>query len=727
MNVDRVAKDARPPHSEISPEMGDLRPDCGADELKDPTSPVHAAGKSDNLLSQFVRGRRTYEEHGVDACRDIAACFDKEFFSRRFGIAHDTLNPLLLYFSDRRIAGSSPNPLFDEAWYLEANPDVGRSVAQGLTYSGFTHFIVDGLREGRAPNPTISLALSETVSGPSIDRSDFAPDDYLGRYRLAQIFVTKFPILDAYDFYDLFGKRLGCLPPQPQPRAEPFDVILQDNFDPAYYADKYLPAGTSAADALAHYLDVGASSGFNPSPAFDEGWYRSFYSDVRSAIEAGAVKSGFHHYAASGKHEKRRPLHNLTYALEARMAGVTEPRLVQRAVDIAQRVRAPSHVIVADGPARVWFCLPTLNPDISFGGFKAVFELIKAVARTGRSIGVFVTDDGVQGIDYFVCRSGDAELVAAISEAVYVNRKSDEVMKLSISDLFVVYSVWDGYVVQGMLDDLQTKRFLLLAQEFEPIFYEGGSTRALTEAAYNLDHLPLFNSRFLTSYFRHHGIGVFGRMSGARETRDFYVFDHVLTRLSIQPLSELKTTRTLAFYARPEMHAARNLFEFGYLALRRLCGEGFFDRRWRFVGLGGLSENHVLPLGGGHVLEMIQKLPVESYEIFMNEIDVGLSLMLAPHPSVVPFEFAATGAIVVTNIYENRSAEELEAICRNIVPCRPTLEGVVSALRTAVLRAEDVDAREAQRLILPSTSWADQFTPAMLDGLFSSLVEDSVT
>lgn len=122
---------------------------------------------------------------------------------------------------------------------------------------------------------------------------------------------------------------------------------------------------------------------------------------------------------------------------------------------------------------------------------------------------------------------------------------------------------------------------------------------------------------------------------------------------------------------------------------------------------------------------MVQKMPLDDYARFMNSIDVGLSLMLAPHPSVVPFEFAATGAVVVTNTYENRSAQELEEICGNIVPCPPTLAGIEAALRMAVTRAEDFETRERRRLVVADRSWKETFSPDMLASLLAAVRDGS--
>lgn len=679
-------------------------------------------------------GRQRYLELGEQNCRDIAACFDRDLASRRLGGLPADTDPLEAYFAAPAGMRPSPNLLFDEVWYLEAHSDVGAAVASGAFHSGFVHFVTHGLREGRPPNPALAHSLGAASPGLPLPAEAFDAEAYMAAFPVARRFVDSFPIINAFAFYQLYGRRMGHMPlrmPLQRHRSanDRFEAVLLNEFDHTYYKATYLDDAASPYEALKHYIDVGARSGNNPNPDFDEMWYRTFYGDVNSALKAGEILSGYHHYIMSGKAEQRRPKHELSYALEARMQGVTEPHLLGRAEGIEQRIKTiPCRVV--PGEPRIWFCLPTLNPDISFGGYKAVFELIKATARTGRQIGIFITDDQVVGTDYFAHRERDRELVSVVEGAAYVNRKASASISITPEDVFVVYSVWDGYVVQPLLRSTRTKRFLLLAQEYETIFHESGSTQVLTDEAYRFDHVPLYNSHFLLKYFRAHRIGPFadtGLEHGRtvpREGRDFFVFEHVPTRLALQPARD-RQTRTLALYARPEMHAARNLFELAYLALRRLCAEGLFDDRWRFVGLGSLRPDHLLPLSPGHQLEMVQKMPLDVYERFMSGIDVGVSLMLAPHPSVVPFEFAATGAVVVTNTYENRSERDLQGVCPNIVPCRPTLEGVEAALRTAVGRAEDFETRARQRLVLPDRSWAQTFDGQFLDAVYGSLTGDA--
>ena len=110
-----------------------------------------------------------------------------------------------------------------------------------------------------------------------------------------------------------------------------------------------------------------------------------------------------------------------------------------------------------------------------------------------------------------------------------------------------------------------------------------------------------------------------------------------------------------------------------------------------------------------------EKQTEEDYQRMCGAMDVGVSLMYAPHPSVIPFEFATTGALVVTNVYENRSHEQLRAICGNIVPCESSLPGVVEAIREAVSRVADYDTRQAQAYVPASAGWREVFDKAFVE------------
>ena len=118
------------------------------------------------------------------------------------------------------------------------------------------------------------------------------------------------------------------------------------------------------------------------------------------------------------------------------------------------------------------------------------------------------------------------------------------------------------------------------------------------------------------------------------------------------------------------------MFEILLLALREICDRRLLGSEWTIIGVGALIAHDPIPLGGGHELKMIPRMSEQDYQRFFSSLDIGISLMFAPHPSVMPFEFATTGALVVTNTFENRSASDLRGMCENIVPCPPTVSGV---------------------------------------------------
>ena len=66
------------------------------------------------------------------------------------------------------------------------------------------------------------------------------------------------------------------------------------------------------------------------------------------------------------------------------------------------------------------------------------------------------------------------------------------------------------------------------------------------------------------------------------------VFRNAITPVAPPTVAELaaRATRRLLFYARPEPHAARNMFELGALALSRAFERGAFDHGWTLHGIG---------------------------------------------------------------------------------------------------------------------------------------------
>jgi hypothetical protein len=235
---------------------------------------------------------------------------------------------------------------------------------------------------------------------------------------------------------------------------------------------------------------------------------------------------------------------------------------------------------------------------------------------------------------------------------------------------------------------------------------------------------PIFNSAPLASYFRKHGHGIFKRIPEAQETKDYAVFEHVINRMPRQSLIDMKTRRerVCAVYARPEPHAARNLYEFIELVLKRLCRAGRFGPDWRFIGLGSLSQLPPVELGGGHRLEFLQKMSEENFRNFAVSIDLGISLMYSPHPSIIPFELCTTGAIVVTNTFENRQKDFFAAISPDIIAIEPTLDALEAAIENALDRVEDFEFRWSNTYEPASSDWSQTFSAEFIESTIGNVL-----
>ena len=86
---------------------------------------------------------------------------------------------------------------------------------------------------------------------------------------------------------------------------------------------------------------------------------------------------------------------------------------------------------------------------------------------------------------------------------------------------------------------------------------------------------------------------------------------------------------------------------------------------FQFLGVGDVEGTTAL--AGGNTLRCLGKLHLEEYRILLARARVGLSLMLAPHPSYPPLEMAYSGLRVVTNDYSSR---KMDGIHPNIVSSR---------------------------------------------------------
>jgi hypothetical protein len=217
--------------------------------------------------------------------------------------------------------GHSPNPYFDEAWYLAKYQGIQQAVRAGQFRSGFEHFCKHGHSDlsphwlfdpwyygqqfrrarGRAFDPQLDgdiydhflkIGQFETLSGhwffdPAV-YADLAPFDVLSRIRQDGAFTTFLNHIHAGG-------------------AEP---AVSNLFQPGWYKARYAAVSQDIARgrwvcALHHYLANEQATRFDANARFSEQAYAACHKEVAAAIEAGAFRNSFDHFLRHGRAEGR--------------------------------------------------------------------------------------------------------------------------------------------------------------------------------------------------------------------------------------------------------------------------------------------------------------------------------------------------------------------------------------------------------------------------------------
>ncbi|MDB9527894.1 FG-GAP-like repeat-containing protein [Oscillatoria sp. CS-180] len=222
---------------------------------------------------------------------------------------------------DLEVGGLRLSALFDETYYLSQHGDIAIAVEQGVFSSGFEHFVLSGVAEGRSPssyydeaiyfanntdvaaavnNGTITSGLIHYLTTGHIENRTasalFNPQDYLLNNGDVQAAVEAGAFDSAFDHFIEAGAEEGRVSPLLFEEA----FYLSQNPDVAAAVD----AG-SFASGFEHYVSIGQGEGRDPSIFFDESTYLEANPDVAEAVGNGAFSSGMEHFFRSGRAEGR--------------------------------------------------------------------------------------------------------------------------------------------------------------------------------------------------------------------------------------------------------------------------------------------------------------------------------------------------------------------------------------------------------------------------------------
>ncbi|MGK7867591.1 rhamnosyltransferase WsaF family glycosyltransferase [Falsiroseomonas sp. E2-1-a20] len=371
---------------------------------------------------------------------------------------------------------------------------------------------------------------------------------------------------------------------------------------------------------------------------------------------------------------------------------------------------SPLTLDVSDAhPKRVNLLLATIDFRYVFGGYIGMFNLALRLSRDGYRARIILHEQTDWKLDDWRRQIQKYPGLTTLFDEVEVISRFDRGLPVEVNpeDRFVATNCWAAHIAHNTLQQLGGSRFLFMVQEYEPYFLPMNSISALFQQAYTFPQVALFSTELLRDFFREEKIGVFSRPNAEANAM---IFNNAIQQFHPRREQLQRSRRRLLFYARPEDHAARNLFELGMIALARLVQDPRIDlAKWSFHGIGSIDRTNMLELAPGVPLELVPKTSLQDYIDMMPNFDAGLSLMLTPHPSLVPLEMAAAGMLAVTNTFANKTAARLEAISANLIGVAPTVEAILEGLVEAMRRVEDVEGRLAGARVAWPSDWDSAF------------------
>ena len=345
-------------------------------------------------------------------------------------------------------------------------------------------------------------------------------------------------------------------------------------------------------------------------------------------------------------------------------------------------IPAPSENVVfkelADGPVKFNIFIPSLDKKVIFGGIFTALAFIKEVNDLGYPITITT-------FDYSLSVKEKEEAIALLSGQLNFPLQPEDIQVIGEfkhstpgkNDIFIATMYYTALFIQSVLSNnaFAQKQFIYFIQDFTPGFTPWSDEYAKALVSFKAENFyPVFNSSLLRDFFIKHDY---------INKNQSFAFKPQLQLHRLKPRASKNPIPKLIFYARPKR--PRNLYEVGL--------QGLIDWLHEFK-----PEVEIFTAGQPHEeikfekwsIRSLGKMDAEKYWATLNQYDIGLSLMLSPHPSYPPLEMAASGLITVTNNFANK---DLSILSDNFVTCEPSAEYIKLALQKAYQKCNDMDAR----------------------------------
>lgn len=375
--------------------------------------------------------------------------------------------------------------------------------------------------------------------------------------------------------------------------------------------------------------------------------------------------------------------------------------MVNRAYDL------PEVTVSDQAPTRINVLVPAFTIGTISAGFFGVFNVALFIAQQGYRVRLVLFDNFYYVEDEFreaLKKFPSMENLFELLDIEYIGSRLEPLV-VSPKDNCVATVWYSAYFANKIAQLTGGRPFLYLIQDFEAAFYPFNSQYCVSRNSYDFNYHTLASSSALLEYLKRNSI-----ISNDESVKSLS-FDNACSS-SIYPENEFyvekkKAKKRFVFYSRPAVN--RNMFEMAALALIDAYKNGAFDDGdWEFYGMG--IGNTTVKLAEGVEVTQLPRMPLNEYEAVTKTFDLCLTLMSSPHPSLIPMDLAASGAIVVTNTFETKTPEYLTAISKNIIPARPDLYELSAALIEGVKRTDDIQARFENATVNWPKSWSETWT-----------------
>ncbi len=297
--------------------------------------------------------------------------------------------------------------------------------------------------------------------------------------------------------------------------------------------------------------------------------------------------------------------------------------------DIAASKKATSGPKPEKIQTATWF-IPYFN-HFEFNGIQTIFRFIDKLSQEGVKNRIVIYDNPTFDVAAFEEKMLSYFKITDYEIIVFGDNKQKDIKKLPPSDIAFCTFWVSAYM---LLRFNKTKRKYYFVQDYEPMFYEAGSTYALAQSTYRFGFSGIVNTPGLLAALNQRD-GLEGISFVPATNHDLYYPN---------PKRQNKRVR-IFMYTRPLN--PRNAFNLGILTIKLLLDK--YGKKIEIITAGAEWNEADYGLEGLITNKGLIKTLPEVADLYRN-CDIGFSFMLTPHTSYQMQEYSASGMATVMNV-----------------------------------------------------------------------------